>query len=136
MKSFSKQELIGNLPKTQKLHSEGILNSNPEACMICGVNKGRQILLNGLPSQLCDDCIEIQVERKGSEMQEICGNCLHPISLNAQNGAYGHLSNGVRVGSRRPSKTITGSSVSNQCGEDNCSCHEPIVWKENKASMS
>jgi len=50
--------------------------------MICGDKNGRQVLMNGLPSQLCEDCIEIQKEMYNSEPQEICDNWLHPIISN------------------------------------------------------
>ena len=70
-KEFRKNELVSRLSADQRTHSIEILNGDENSCMICGNENARQILMNGLPAQLCDDCIEIQKKMHGSIVEKI-----------------------------------------------------------------
>ena len=69
-KEFRKNELVSRLPTDQRTHSTEILNRDENSCMICGNENARQIIMNGLPAQLCDDCIEIQKKMHGSIVEK------------------------------------------------------------------
>ena len=70
-KEFKKNELVRNLPSSQRSHSDIVLNKDENSCMICGDNDAHQVLMNGLPAQLCDDCIELQKKMYGSTVENI-----------------------------------------------------------------
>lgn len=128
MKRFTELELFAGLPKSQIEMSKRALKNDPDACMMCGIDKGRQILLNGLPAQLCEDCIGLQKEKYNSEPQEICGNCLHPVVLNAEKAAIAHLANDRPMATVKGRKPLNGPLISNECNVEGCNCHHPIAW--------
>lgn len=68
---FTISELLANLPFHQYAMSKAILETNENACMICGDEPTRQLLMNGYPIQVCEDCIEIQEARFGSSTEEV-----------------------------------------------------------------
>ena len=70
-KEFKKNELVRKLPPSQRGHSNIFLSRDENSCMICGDHDAQQILMNGLPAQLCDDCIEIQKKKHGSMVEKI-----------------------------------------------------------------
>ena len=66
---FSMQKLLDGLPELQYEISEKLLQEDENTCMICGNTQSKQILLNGRPAQVCEDCIEIQQEMWGSKVE-------------------------------------------------------------------
>ena len=56
------------LPPHQQHHTRHIIElGGPDACFICGdTHDVRRGTMNGVPSQLCGDCIEIQRHAYGS----------------------------------------------------------------------
>jgi hypothetical protein len=69
--NFDEKDLTRKLPDHQKKISQRQLSENKKGCMICGDPNSRQILMNGLPAQLCDDCIQIQHKMYNSTIEEI-----------------------------------------------------------------
>ena len=59
-KEFTTEDLLRNLEEPQRTMSLQLLEKDGDCCTICGDKPAKQIIMNGYPAQLCDDCIKIQ----------------------------------------------------------------------------
>ena len=60
MPDFSIEELLAGLPEEQRVKGMEFLRNDPRSCMLCGNSLAHQLRVNGLPSQLCDACIQTE----------------------------------------------------------------------------
>ena len=70
-RNFDEKDLTRKLPDHQKKISQRQLSKNKKGCMMCWNPNSREILMNGIPAQLCDDCIQIQQKMYNSTLEEI-----------------------------------------------------------------
>jgi hypothetical protein len=59
---------LKRLPKHQREITRTLLiRTDGKGCYICGdTRKVNRVVLNGIPAQVCDDCIDLQITMHGS----------------------------------------------------------------------